>query len=482
MLREIEINFPWLKKGLLLGALFAGTLVLAEAITRGGIVVAFALMGLPFALASLYLILSRPRSGIIACFLVAFIVNGLGRYVPAPFGLTLDIVLLMTLVASVFTLPSTAWARARSPVVLLTFVWFLVTVLEIFNPEAHSFEAWFYAVRGIALYMMIIVPLIFLIFHKEKDYDLMILFWFIGGMASSLYGMKQLYIGLNDAEKAWLAAGAYETHILFGRLRVFSFFSDAGQFGAFMGFTGIVATILTLGKAGLKKKIFYGATAGICFYGMAISGTRGALFVPLSGSFVYLFLSKNFKTLTAGALVMGALFYILKFTFIGQGNYQVQRMRSALDPNDPSFQVRLENQRKFREYLKSRPFGGGVGTAGYWGQRFSPGTFLAETPTDSHYVRIWAETGVVGIAVHLGVLLSIMGISFFRIYRITDPELKQKLMAIYSGCFGIVVASYGNQVIGQMPTNVFFCMSLSFLFIGPSWRTAAVDKNTSNNN
>jgi hypothetical protein len=465
-------NKYWLKRVSLIGLLLVMTFVIANVIAKGGIIIPVALIGLPFGLLIFYLILSRPKYGIISCFVVAFVLNGLGRYIIAPFGLALDIILILTLFAAIFSSSRLEWQGAKSPVVFLIFIWFGFTLFEIFNPEATSFEAWFYAVRGIALYMAIIVPLMFVVFYRERDYDLMITFWFVGGIISALYGMKQLYIGLNAAENAWLASGASETHILFGRLRVFSFYSDAGQFGAFMGFTGIVATIRALGKVALNKKVFYAATAVICFYGMAISGTRGALFVPVSGFFAYLFLSKNFKVLILGCIVMGSMFFILKYTFIGQGNYQIQRMRSALDPQDPSFQVRLENQRKYKEYLRTRPFGGGIGTAGYWGQRFSPGTFLAETPTDSHYVRIWAETGIVGLTIHLGVLISIMGISFFKIFKLKDPEVKQKLMAIFAGCFGIVVASYGNQVIGQMPTSVFFCMSLSYLYIGCSWPSA----------
>ncbi|MBX9852482.1 MAG: O-antigen ligase family protein, partial [Cytophagaceae bacterium] len=445
------------------------TIAVAEMIVAGGVIVPFALIALPFFCMVIYMMFAQPRAGMFAAFVVAYVVNGLGRYIVAPFGLTLDFVLLATFLATIFSLKGKEWARAKSPVVWLTLVWFGFTMLEIFNPEARSFEAWFYAVRGISFYMVFLVPLVLLIFHREKDLDNMFTVWFAGGIIAALYGMNQLYIGLNAAEQAWLATGASETHILFGRLRVFSFFSDAGQFGAFMGFTAIVATILTIRQNNLGRRIFFGLTAAICFYGMMISGTRGALFVPLSGCFAYLFLSKNFKILIVGFAVIGIVFYVLKYTFIGQGNYQVQRMRTALDPQDPSFQVRLENQKKYKAYLSSRPFGGGIGSAGYWGQRFSPGTFLAETPTDSHYVRIWAETGIVGLVVHLGVLISILIISFFRIYKIPDPDIKQKLMAIYAGCFGIIVASYGNQVIGQMPTNVFFYMSLAFLFAGPEW-------------
>lgn len=464
-------NQKWYLRLAVIAILVVMAFILSDFIVNGGIATPIMLMVLPFGLATVYLVFTQPKYGFICAFVVAFVVNGLGRYVSAPFGLALDFVLIMTLVSVIVNHSSKDWQRVRNPIVGLTFVWFGLTVFEIFNPEARSFEAWFYAVRGIALYMIFIVPLVFVAFNKKKDLDLMVTFWFIGGIISALYGMKQLYIGLNDYENAWLAAGASETHILFGRLRVFSFFSDAGQFGAFMAFTALVASIMALGEIPFRKKIFFGATALICFYGMAISGTRGAMFVPISGFFMYLFLSKNFKTLLVGSAFFAVVFYILKFTFIGQGNYQVQRMRSALDPDDPSFQVRLENQRKFKAYLSTRPFGGGIGTAGYWGQRFSPGTFLAETPTDSHYVRIWAETGVIGLTIHILVLVGIFAYSFFRVFKLEDPVFKQPLMALFAGTFGIAVASYGNQVIGQMPTNVFFYMSLAFIYLGSEWVT-----------
>lgn len=462
-------EYRWIKKIIASLLLFTITLIVSEIIAKGGILIALFLVALPFGLGVFYLILSKPRVGIIVIFVVAFLVNALGRYKPGPYGLMLDAMLVLTSFVTIFSISSKDWRRIKNPAVFLTFIWFLYTIFEIFNPEAHSFEAWFYAVRGISFYMILLIPLVFLIYYKEKDFDLMVMFWFIGGILSALYGMKQLYIGLNAAEKAWLAAGAAEQHILFGRLRVFSFYSDAGQFGAFMGFTAVVATIMALYKYPLKKRIFYSITAMLCMYGMVISGTRGALFVPLTGFFVYLFLTKNFKSLAVGAMALGVVFFILKFTFIGQGIYQIQRMRTALNPDDPSFQARIENQKKFKEYLSTRPFGGGIGTAGFWGLRFSPGTFLAETPTDSHYVRIWAETGIVGLIVHVGVLLLMLGISFLKIISMTNASQKQKMMGIFAGCAGIMVASYGNQIMGQMPTCVFFYISLSYLFIGPAW-------------
>lgn len=140
-------------------------------------------------------------------------------------------------------------------------------------------------------------------------------------------------------------------------------------------------------------------------------------------------------------------------------------MRTGLDPNDPSLQLRLINQAKLRGYLASRPIGGGIGSAGFWGTRFSPGTFLAVTALDSWYVKIWAECGVVGLYVHIGMLLTFMIYFGLKLWKIPPCLLRDKLVALYSGMFGILVACYGNQILGQLPTNVAIYLSISFLYV-----------------
>ena len=48
-------------------------------------------------------------------------------------------------------------------------------------------------------------------------------------------------------------------------------------------------------------------------------------------------------------------------------------------------------------------------------------------------------------------------------FRIRDPILKLKMAALASGMFGVMVASYGNAVLGQMPTNVLIYISMALL-------------------
>lgn len=451
-------------------------LISAVAIALGYIIVetdlagAGGLIAIPFMLIYIVLLFKNPRIGLYTVLNLGFFVNGMIRYSTAPFGLLLDVFLLISLIAALSKATSRNYKYLKNPFVYAVAVWTAFTFFEIINPESRSSAAWFYSVRGTSLYMIQLVILTILLLNDPKEMRVFIRIWIAWSLVACLWGMKQQYFGVNHAEQLWLDAGAYKTHILFGRLRVFSFYSDAGQFGAAMGHIALVCLILSFGPIKVRKRVLLWCLSGMFFWGMAISGTRGALFVPLSGILVYLFLTKNFKTLSAGVLIVGLLFVALKFTSIGAGNYQVQRMRSAMDPNDPSLQVRLNNQKTLSAYLASRPIGGGIGSAGSWGQRFSPGTLLADTPTDSWYVRIWAETGVVGLWVHLGMIFTFIISGTIMIFKMkNDKMLRQMTMALFAGFVGIAFASYGNQVLGQAPTGVVAFMSIAFVWLAYRW-------------
>ncbi len=347
---------------------------------------------------------------------------------------------------------------------MLVSLWMLINIFEIANPQALSIEAWFYAMRGVALYFFLTLLVAYLCLDQKADFRWFIFLWFGFSIIGTLWGMKQFFIGLDSAEKAWLnVPGNLSTHLLFGRLRVFSFYSDAGQFGASQAHTALVASILALSTKKTGEKLFFLLTAILCFYGMLISGTRGAFAIPVIGFFTYLLLIRNFKIIIVGTSMLVILFVLLKFTFIGQGNYQIQRLRSSLNPNDASLQVRIANQKKLAVYLDTHFLGGGVGSGGYWGQRFSPNSFLANLALDSWYVRIAAEYGYIGLLFYLGMILFILYKSLKKIHNEKDMDLKIQWIALFCGLCGVVVASYSNQVLGQMPTGILIYLSIVFL-------------------
>jgi len=451
-------------------ALALGAALLGLLVAKGGVLVGGALLLAAPAFFVARAVVLDPRWGLVATLAAAFLGVGITRYVPAPTGLLVDAFLALTLLAVVLRPREWEWDRLKNGAVLAVTVWMAYTAFQLVNPEARSVAAWVYAMRGVALYPFLAVPLFLLLLRDRADLDKLLWLWLAFSVLGALWGAKQKLIGLDAAEQAWLnVPGNLSTHLLFGKLRVFSFYSDSGQFGAAMGHVGLVGVILALGPGSRGRKLVFAAIGLLGIYGLLISGTRGAMAVPLVGFFVYFVLSGNWRLLTLGMLALAMVYGVLRFTSVGHQIYEVRRMRTAIveGADNPSLQVRLENQRRLKAYLASRPLGGGVGSAGYWGQRFTPGTFLADLALDSWYVKIWAEHGIVGLWLYLAGLGAVLVGALRRLLRVRDDGLRQRLAALFAGVCGIAAASYGNQVLGQMPTGILVAMSLAALYLAP---------------
>ncbi|MGF7138063.1 O-antigen ligase family protein [Roseimarinus sediminis] len=453
--------------------------LIAYMVAKGGLTAGVGIIMLPFALTYIFSIFMVPRVGLIGTYVLNFIILGSMRYIKGlPLGLVIDahFVLIYLSLFFISFFRKIPWENAKNDAVLLAVIWFGYSLFQLINPEAVSRAAWFYAMRGVSLYMLFTIPIISIIFDKRTDLSLLLKIWAVLSVLATLKGIQQKIIGPDPWEQAWLDGGGELTHILFGKLRVFSFFSDAGQFGAAQGHAGVVFGILALNqKKSIRLKIIFAIVSFLGLYGMMISGTRGAIAVPFMGFALYVLLRKNIKVLIIGAIIGIAVFGFFKFTTIGSGNYTINRMRTAFDPNDASLQVRLENQRKLKAYMATRPFGGGIGSAGNWGQRFSPNTFLANTPTDSWYVAIWAEQGIVGLALHLFILFYIViKSSYIIMFKIRDDWVRAQMSALVCGMFGIMVASYGNGILGQMPTGILIYSSIGFLFLARKFDNEAI--------
>lgn len=413
-------------------------------------------------------LVSSPVLLVFTVLVLSFFTNGLVRYVNAPFGLLVDIVLILGWLTALFHWRDLQWNRLSNPVFIWTCVWYGFVVLELINPESIGPEAWFYAMRAMGFYQLLFIGFILLHLEERKWYATSLHVVFGLSLLATFWGLKQMIIGVDAAEHKWLYEdGNSMTHVLHGVLRVFSFYSDAGQFGAAQAMVFTMSGVLVLGPFSWAQKAFFGTVAVFSLIGFGISGTRGALAVPVAGFLMWLILSRNIRLLAAGMTVGGIVFYLLKFTFIMQGVEQVRRMRTALDPNDPSLLVRFNNQRIFASYLENKPFGAGIGSVGFWGNRFAPRSFLAKMPSDSYFVKVWVETGVVGVALHLFVLGFFLGMGAKIIWNLRNMQLKYYCIAYYSGLAGILLASYGNQVFSQSPSSFICYLGLALIFSAP---------------
>lgn len=454
----------------LLMAVAAGYLISEYGLSAGiGMIV------LPFLLIYMVLFFRKPIIGLYTAIGLGFIILGLNRYITIPqVGISIDAMLALTFIALIFSrfYERVDWKPAKKDITLLAAIWLVYGLLTIINPEIRDRTVWLASFRGVSMYMFLFVTLTLLLINSKNKVYYFLYLWGILSILASLKGMQQELISVDPWEKAWLDAGARSTHLLFGKLRVFSFFSDAGQFGANQAYTGVVFLILSSSQENVKRRIFFLIVGVLGIYGMLLSGTRGAISVPLTGFVLYFILRKNKFVMISGFCLLVVVFIFFKYTTIGQNNQQIRRMRTAFDPNDASLQLRLSNQRKMRTYLATRPIGGGLGHAGSKAKKTMPNTFLANTATDSWYVMIWAELGIIGLTLHLIILFYILFKSVYLIwFRIRDPILKTQMMALTSGMFGIMVSSYGNAVLGSMPTGMVIYTAMAIMLNAEKYDT-----------
>lgn len=446
--------------------LLVGIFLVAQLLAKMEIAGVALILTLFFGGIFVYIIFRKPSIGFYTAIALNFIILGSTRYIklPIPIGFVMDGMLLLTFLALIFKRfrERVNWSPINHNITILAVIWLGYFMFQLVNPEARSVEAWI-AGRSTGFHFLLFVMLTFMFVNTNKRLDTFLYVWGVFSILASLKGMGQLFFGVDSAEQAWLNNGAAQTHVLFGKLRIFSFLPDAGNFGANQGYSAVVAFIYGMTKKGFSK-IFFITVGVLGLYGMMISGTRGAIAVPFAGFMTFLFLRKNIKLLSIGFIALAIIFVFFKYTTIANGNEQIRRMRTGFDPNNPSLLVRKKNQAKLKVYLASRPFGGGVGHGGDKAQRFVPHAFLSHVATDSWYVMIWVEMGIVGLVMHLGILFYVIGMASYKVmFRIRDPITKLRMSALIAGMAGIMLASYGNEVLGQMPTSLLIYASMAIM-------------------
>lgn len=463
-----------IRKALLAISICIASSLIVFFIIRVNPILGFAVSLAPLAFLFTLLFLFKPFWGYIFAFTINYFNAGISRYISAysP-GIIFDMILVFLLFSLlVNTLnQKVKWKDGLNVGTILSFIWVIYCVMEFFNPYATSNEAWFATVRGVALYLFMIILFTTIVCDKWDKVQKILLIWGMLSIFGVAKGLMQRYRGFDDYEMIWLYQdGGAVTHIILTGIRYFSFFSDASSFGGTMGQSAIVFLCLFIFEPKKWKKVFYATVTLLTTYGLILSGTRAAFVIPLVGLATFIFLSKNIKTIVLFGALLVAMVVFFRFTYIGQGNAIIRRIRSTFyATEDASFIVRLQNQQKLRAYMKDKPFGGGIGHGGVKAARYTR-AFISTIPTDSWYVMIWVETGIVGLILNLLIMLSLLGYGAFQIlFRIKNKPVRGVMAALISGSVGIMVASYGNEILGQFPTGFIVYASIGIIIMGEKY-------------
>ncbi len=420
------------------------------------------------ALPAAALMVANARAGIVLFLVVAYFVMLLSRFgLPFPVGTVMDAALGLLLVGFIAQRKDAKnRVSLRAPVNVMILAWIGYNLLEVVNPAAASRAAWLYTVRSVAL-----VGLACFVFQqgiRTTGFIKTILkLWIALCTVGALYALKQEFIGFAAFEMKWLKAdprleGLYHIGSLW---RKFSIFSDPVAFSYNMVAGSLLCFSLTTAPVQRWKKAVLIILGGLFLVAMLYSGTRGA-YVLVPAAFLLFFILRFNRKVLLGGIVSAALF--LALIFGPAFTPAIYRFQTAFRPSsDASFNVRSYNQKRIQPFILSHPIGGGLGSTGVWGERFSPNTYLAQFPPDSGYVRVAVEQGWVGLALFCAMMFVILRTGINNYFRLRNPFLKSVCLAMLMVVFALNVGNIPQEALVQFPLNIYFYLAVAIIVILP---------------
>ncbi len=399
--------------------------------------------------------------GLVLMLVVAFGIGLAAKHTSAPLGISMD-ALLALLVGSMLVrvLHKKKFGFARSSLSWLVLIWIQYNLLQVFNPWAESQMAWVYTIRSVALLLALYFVGCYA-FRNLQRIKTVVKVIVILSFLSALYGLKQEWWGFSNAEWAWLHADAERFMLFFqwGRMRIFSFFSDPTTYGILMAYMSIFCFVMATAPLAVWKRVGL-VVAGIAMWlALAYSGSRTPVVMVAAGlAFVFLL------TLNRRTLIGGAILFLLGTAFMmkSTSNPVIYRVQSAFRPGqDASVKVRLFNQKRIQPFVQRHPFGAGLGSTGFWAKRFSPHSWLANFAHDSQYVRLAVETGWVGLLIYMALLLTAVQQAVFWFFRCHDPFIRSLYLAVAASVFMLLLGSYPQEAITLPPTSIIFYILLA---------------------
>lgn len=451
---------PYIYIVLLAAALFIGYAIGTQGL-KTGVLLMSVLVGLPILIGSL----ADLRFGTVVVLIFGYFLMGIKRMVGGdlPLGILLDVMMLVLFIGLLIKqLRHNDWRFMNNATVFLVIVWIIFNIIELFNPAAASREAWFYTVRGMAGLTALFI--IALDTFNSFSFIKLIVKLFVGlALWAALYGIWQEYMGFNQAELNWIYEDPkrFELIFQFGRFRIFSFLSDPTAYGILMAYMSMFCLVLATGPYGTFRRVVLAFFGVLMLLPVGYAGTRTAYVLVPAAVFFYVLINPSRRVLmVAGIFLLFGIALVMKST----SNPIIYRIQTAFTPKeDASMQLRLDNQKFIQPFIQTHPLGGGLGSTGVWGKRFSPNTMLANFPPDSGYVRTAVEQGWLGLLLYCLLLFVAMASSVYYYIRLHDPVIKNLYQALLVLLFSLVLANYPQEAIILLPNSVIFYLTLAAL-------------------
>lgn len=421
-------------------------------------------VGIPVLFFSVY----NLRAGVLIAITITFFILGIIRYVSdLPLGLVLDVFLALMFIGLLVKLADGKRLPGfYQPLSYLVLGWIVFNLIQVANPWAASRLAWLYTIRSVAGILL----LYFIVLYAANTLTFVSTFlklWIGLALIGCLYGLKQEFFGFSTFEHNWVLADEERFSLIFnwGKFRRFSFFSDPTVFGVLMSYTSLLCFVLATDVLAYWKRAVLVGVGLLMVLAMIYSGTRTAYAMLPVGMVFFAVL-----TLRTKVLALVGLFFLFGMGIVFSPIYSLgpldsnnlNRIRSAFKADDASFQVRMRNQEYIQPYIWTHPLGGGLGSIGIWGRRFSPNSPLSQFPPDSGFVRVAVEQGYIGLILYCSMLFVMFYQGIKNYTRSKHPKIRLYYLALLTVLYSLVVANYPQQSFAIYPTIAVFivCMAL----------------------
>ena len=370
--------------------------------------------------------------------------------------------------------------------------WTIVVVIQLANPLNAGTV---HAIQSLRPHLEF-VPLFFFGFLIMRTRARMRGFLLLIVIAAAINGIVNLYqSGLSTLQFAAWGPG-YHARIFGGagfgigisprtyvnalgitQVRPFGLGSDIG-FGGTMCVIGLPASLALIGLR--REPVFrlLGALMGICVViGVYTSQTRTAVLAALVGALAYVSLTVVAHQRARSVVRLIGVVILIAITLQVVTNASSQGSFSRYDsitPNralDTAYNYRIGTITDTARYFRQYPFGAGIGSVGPAGALSANGADSA-LDGESEFTTLVLETGIPGFVVMITFLIVLMRVTFQRVRRIEDADIRLLLAGIAAPLVAMVAAGYTGPTTLATPYSPYLWFVAGIL----SWWLIAAPK------
>lgn len=249
-------------------------------------------------------------------------------------------------------------------------------------------------------------------------------------------------------------------------VRPFGLGSDMGG-GALAAALAVPAFMgMMLWARGVLRAALFPVSIGLAL-AVATSGSRAGLIIVFVSVLAFVLLAVRSKValrISVAVAVSSVLIFVV-FQQLGPDNSTAERA-TTITPG--KIVTTYETERgssaaKVGEYAARYPLGVGVGSVGPAGVMFAEKQQQEPLNAETLWNFLVLETGLPGLLVFLGLLLTLLSLSLTRIRRIESITLRFNVAAIAAPLFGLFAASFAGPATIGVPAGPYLWFAMGVL-------------------